>query len=155
MSEKEELKGYILADKIFAWKPNIHYALLFTSDKMIAAKVGGQAKEFMLMIDPGAFAKKAEELKDVSLESILKADKDNFEIPYSDIVNIEIKKSGWKDKIAANRPVPGVITVKGKEEHKFLIAQIKAEALKFKPQKFQECADLLRSILPSKLSIKD
>ena len=150
MAEKEGVKGYILADKIFAWKPNVHYALLFTSDRMIVAKVGGQ-----LTIDLGAFAKKAEELKEVSLESILKADKNNFEIPYSDIVNIEIKKSGWKDKIVANRLVPGVITVKGKEEHKFVIAQIKAEASKFKPQKFQECVDLLRSILPSKLSVKD
>jgi hypothetical protein len=156
MSYREDVKGYILADKIFAWKPNIHYALFFTSNRIVAAKIGGQLKEFALFVDLGVFAKKAEELKDVSIESLLKADKDNFEIPYSEITKAEIRKAGWKDKLAASRfVVPGIITIMGKEEHKFLIAQIRIEGSNYRPQKFEECVDLLRSVLSSKVSIKE
>jgi len=155
MSDREDVKGYILADKIFAWKPNIHYALFFTSNRLAVAKIGGQLKELASIVDLGVFAKKAEELKDVSIEGLLKADKDNFEIPYSEMTNVEIRKAGWKDKLAASRPVPGIITIMGKEEHKFLIAQITIEGSKYRTQKFEECVDLLRSVLSSKVSVKE
>lgn len=155
MSDSEDVKGYILADEIFAWKPNIHYALLFTSNRLVAAKIGGQLKELASILDLGMFAKKAEELKDVSIESLLRADKDNFEIPYSEMTKVEIRKAGWKDKLAASRPVPGIIAIMGKEEHKFLIAQIKIEVSKYTPQRFEECVDLLRSVLSSRLSVKE
>lgn len=152
MSDREVVKRYILADKIFAWKPNIHYALFFTSNRLAVAKIGGQLKELGGF---GVFAKKAEELRDVSIESLLKADKDNFEIPYSEITKVEIRKAGWKDKLAASRPVPGIITITGKEEHKFLIAQIRIEGSEYRAQKFEECVDLLRSVLSSKVSVKE
>lgn len=153
MSDREDVKGYILADKIFAWKPNIHYALFFTSNRLAVAKIEGQLKE-LAFFDFGFFAKKAEELRDVSIESLLKADKDNFEIPYSEITKVEIRKAGWKDKLAASRSLPGIITIVGKEEHKFLIAQLAIEGSKYRPQKFEECVDLLRSVLSSKVSVK-
>lgn len=155
MSDREDVKGYILADKIFAWKPNIHYALFFTSNRLAVAKIGGQLKELASIVDLGMFAKKAEELRDVSIESLLKADKDNFEIPYSEITKVEVREAGWKDKFAASRPVPGIITIMGKEEHKFLIAQLAIEGSKYRTQKFEECVDLLRSVLSSKVSVKE
>lgn len=155
MSDREDVKGYILADEIFAWKPNIHYALFFTSNRLAVAKIGGQLKELASIVDLGMFAKKAEELRDVSIESLLKAHKDNFEIPYSEITKVEIRKAGWKDKLAASRPVPGIITIVGKEEHKFLIAQLAIEGSKYRTQKFEECVDLLRSVLSSKVSAKE
>lgn len=155
MSDREDIKAYILADKIFAWKPNIHYALFFTSNRLAVAKIGGQLKELASIVDLGMFAKKAEELRDVSIESLLRADKDNFEIPYSEISKVEIRKAGWKDKLAASRLVPGIITIMGKEEHKFLIAQVTIEGSKYRTQKFEECVDLLRSVLSSTVSVKE
>jgi hypothetical protein len=88
------------------------------------------------------------------LESLLKADKENFEISYSDIINVEIMKAGWRDKLKTGRPVPGLITIKGREEPQFQIAQIRMSNSKFKPQKLQGCVDLLRSVLSDKLSVK-
>jgi type IV secretory pathway TrbF-like protein len=155
MLEKEEIKGYILADK-FSWKPNIHFALFFTLKRLIVAKVGALFKDFVASAE---YAKKAEELKEVSIESILKADKDNFEIPYTDITDIEIKKAGWKDKLVADFVTIGTLTIKIKDKkgQKFNITKLRIDPSapsKVKPQKLEDCINVVRSVLSDKLSVK-
>jgi len=160
---EEEIEGYILASKVSVWKRNIHYILFFTSKRMIAAKVGGQREELTLIADAFAFARKAEELKDISTESILRADIDNFEIPYSDVINIEIKKAGWKERLMSNVPALSPIgilrmTIKGKEEQKFYITRTERMDPSWpsglRPQGLEDCIKIVNSILPDKLSAK-
>jgi hypothetical protein len=154
----EEIEGYIIAGKMFALKPGIYYALFFTSKRLIAAKVGGQLKDLLGPIALKEYAEKAEELKKVSIESILKADKDNFEIPYIDITSIEVEKAGWKDKLVSDFRSVGTITIKGKEEHRFQIATAlridPSTPSGWKPQKLEDCINVVRSALSDKLSVK-
>ncbi|MGF3573731.1 MAG: hypothetical protein ACQXXG_09990 [Candidatus Bathyarchaeia archaeon] len=152
----EEIKGYFLAEKVFWSKSNIHYALFFTSKRSVAAKVGGQLKDFLGPVAMEEYARKAEALKEVSIESILKADKDNFEIPYTDITHIEVKKAGWKDKLITEMRTIGTMTIKGKEEHKFQITRAfivdPSSPTGLKPQKLEDCIKVIRSVLSDKLS---
>jgi hypothetical protein len=160
---EEKIEGYILAGKVFVRKRNIHYILFFTSERLIAAKVGGQHEELTLIADSCAFARKAEELKDVSIESILKADKDNFEIPYTDITDIEIKKAGWKERLMSNVPalIPiGTmrIRIRDKEEQKFHITRTErmdpSSPSGSRPQVLEDCINIVCSVLSDKLSVK-
>lgn len=154
----EEIKGHIMAGKMFALKPGTYYALFFTSRRLIAAKVGGQLKDMLGPVALREYAEKAEELKEVSIESVLKADKDNFEIPYTDITHIEVKKAGWKDKLVSDMRTIGTITIKEKEEHKFQITRAfivdPSSPTGLKPQKLEDCIKVIRSVLSDKLSVE-
>lgn len=154
----EEVKDYFLAEKIFGLKSNIRYVLFFTARRLIAAKIGGQLKDILGPVALKEYAEKAEELKQVSQESILKADKDNFEIPYSDITNIEIKKAGWKDRLKTDMRGIGTITIKGKEEQKLQITQAfridPSAPSGLRPQRLEDCINVVRSVLSNKLSVK-
>ena len=138
----EEAWGFFWANEIHAFSPNIYYRLLFTPTKLVGAK--GRKEVFPVKASKlnKELEKASEGGEKVSTESILMADKGNFEIPYSTITKIEIRKSpiglAWfrTGKIS-------IFTI-GKKKYKFDIVY---------GQKFEEVVRLVRSALPDKLSI--
>jgi hypothetical protein len=78
-----------------------HIMLCFTENRLIVSKTGGKGKALGVALAFGAIGsglaarsekKKREELKKLTPESVLKADKNNFAIPHSNIVRMEMKK---------------------------------------------------------------
>ena len=120
-------------------------ALFFTSNRVIIAKLAslgsilGMRLAFGLV---GEFlqrhkeAKKEEQLSEFSPESILKADKKNLEIPYTEITQVELFKKWLVGKLLR-------ITV-GKTKRVFIVD---------KPKKLQDCANALRPILGDKMIV--
>jgi len=122
------------------------YALVFSSESFIAAKLGGVLGTTLgysfgitgLAIYNRSRNKKAEKLKDISADEILKADSDNFMIPYQDIVKVEMKKGGMLS--------PTKFTFFTKEKkYAFNLLDKKT---------FKECVDLIQSILQDRVIIK-
>ena len=72
-------------------------------------------------------------------QSVLTANRHNFEIPYSDINKVEMKKSAIGP--ATQRAGKMIIFTHGKKQQFDIIFA----------QKFEDCVDLVRSVLPSKL----
>jgi len=78
------------------------YALVFSSDGVVAAKIGGILGSTMafyfgivgLTLYNRRLSKKEGELKDVSIDEVLNANEDNFMIPYQDVTKVEMKKGG-------------------------------------------------------------
>ena len=74
------------------------FALIFTSDRVIMLKLAG----FLTILAGGlgvigqlydqAVSKKLSELTGMSFDELLRSDKDNYSIPYSDIVKVDMKK---------------------------------------------------------------
>ena len=80
------------------------YYLLFTSSRVIVAKGGSGFMQSLGFFSgsPGLILgsalkdkKKSEELSKLSPGEVLASDKDNFEIPYSDVTKVEVKKPGF------------------------------------------------------------
>lgn len=83
--------------------------LYFTPDRTVVARIGGGGKSMAIGgLLGGALGagiagamqgreakKKGEQYSKVSLESILKADKNNYAIPHSEITEVELKKD-WR-----------------------------------------------------------
>lgn len=74
--------------------------LFFTSNRVIVAKTGNTfAWQYAFgavggIIEKKAIQKRSEEMKKLSVESILTADKKNFDIPYIEVNKVEMKKPG-------------------------------------------------------------
>ena len=74
------------------------FALIFTSDRVIMLKLAG----FLTILAGGlgvigqlydqAVSKKLSELTGMSFDELLLSDKDNYSIPYSDVVKVDMKK---------------------------------------------------------------
>jgi len=90
----------------------IHETLYFTPDRTIVARLSGGKGGVIGGLLGGAVGgaiggvlqqreakKKEEQYSKVSLESILKADKNNYAIPNSEITEVELKKSGKGTKL--------------------------------------------------------
>jgi hypothetical protein len=118
------------------------FALVFTSDRLIVTKLAG-----LLTILGGSLGdmgsllasrltKKTSELAGMPLEEILKADKDNYAIQYSDIVKVDMKKRGLIGS-------PGIIISTATEKHVFVI---------LREEGFRSCVDLVNATLSDKLS---
>lgn len=121
------------------------FLLCFTPKGIIAAKAGGSGMGTTMAfgaigtaVRQHAAGKKVEELKELSAESLLTSDKANFEIPYSDVTKVEMKKGGIMTNSMLRVSTP-------KEEYKFHITEKKL---------FDDQVNLIRSVLPDKLSMK-
>lgn len=115
-------------------------ALYFTSNRVIVAKLGGQALSmafgvFGALAESRMRAKKKEQLSKLSPESVLTADKKNFAIPYSEITKVEFFKKmlGRKIRIIA-----------GAKKHEFGLS---------KPKELESYVNSLRPILADKLVV--
>ena len=104
----EEILGFVDGVKYGsgpAWskKAAKTYQLFFTSNRAIAAKTGGGfLKSLSLtgglvgvgLLDAFKDKEKAEELSKLSPDEVKASDEVNFDIPYSDVVKVEVKKPG-------------------------------------------------------------
>jgi len=124
-----------------AWGGAKKFALVFTSDRLIVAKLAG----FLTLLG-GALggigglydrmaSKKPEELAGMTIEDILKTDKDNYAIPYSEIVKVEMKKGGFISS-------PGVFFNTAKKKHVFVFS---------KKDGYNNCLNLVSVTIPDKL----
>ena len=91
--------------------------------------------------------------KEGSLESILKADKDNFEIPYFEIKKIEMKKASMADKLWSAHRTGYTQTYAGSLEIHTLSKKDRFE-ISSRGQNFEQCVEVVRLVLPEKLVIK-
>jgi len=130
----KERYGSFAVNKIHMVKPNVQYAFIFTRDRLIAAKIGGQSATV-------AQTEKLEELKSMPANTILEADKKNFEIRYDQISKLEVKKSS----IGKSGARSGVIKITGKEKAEYDIAA---------GQVYEDCVQIIQSALPTKLELK-
>lgn len=149
MSEK--VLGSLVVHK-WRWTsllPPKSYTLLFTPNRLIGAKfklfTGGKTQKMVSRILKG-------ELKEVSFESILKADKDNFEIPYSEITQIEMKKISIADKGWSTSRYTWMHS--GTLEIHTLSEMDRFEITIRKGHDFEQCVRIVRLVLPEKLVLK-
>jgi hypothetical protein len=71
-----------------------HEDLFLTKDKVIIARLGGGRQYIIGGIVMGILIdEKDKEVRKISAEDILKADKNNYAIPYSEITKVELKKN--------------------------------------------------------------
>ncbi len=159
-----DIKGSFRVNKVRAIQSNIQYAVLFLSDRMLFAKIGGQFADGGLggaiaggvvggaiggllgsAIDQKMNKKSAEKnekrvrnLAEMSADEVLHLDKNNFELLFGDITTIEMKKSA----ISLNGPRTGVMSIEG----------LRKERLDIAPnQDFEECRRTVAMLLQSKL----
>jgi hypothetical protein len=93
----EELLGVIKAERGY---PKVHEDLFFTPSKVIVARIGGGLAYLLMIVAPlpvladmgNRIVNKDKELRKLNIESILKADKNNYVISDADITKIELKK---------------------------------------------------------------
>jgi hypothetical protein len=123
------------------------WSLVFTSSRMIASKISGTLGVALSGLsgvlgevgraDINRRVKEmAEDIPGMSAEDILNADKDNFAVPYSDIVKVETKKGGLLSPTSL----------------KFSTTDKKYQFNILKKEKFDEYVELVRTILPGKVS---
>jgi hypothetical protein len=139
------------------------YGLYFTPNRMVVAKTGfGKIPKWYVLLLAAAWfffglmglfwffllslpflyirsrraRKKLRELGKLPPENILMADEKNFELPYHDIIRVEMRKRRLlRDKIT-------ILTRRGKHEFHIL-----------KKREFEKYVDLIRSILPNKIYV--
>jgi len=114
--------------------------LYITSNRLIIAKLGGQALSmafgvFGALAESRMRAKKKEQLSKLSPESVLTANKKNFAIPYTDVTKVEMSKGFLGQKIT--------ITV-GAKKHKFAPS---------KRKEFDDYVNVLQPLLGDKLTV--
>jgi hypothetical protein len=100
MTEEEILGVLVAEEQRKKLRPAFRCHMFFTNNRLIVTKREA-LKEFASFF-AGGFAgywlaiqsdkKKAEKIKELSPDDILKADKENYEIPYSEISKVELKK---------------------------------------------------------------
>ncbi len=121
------------------------YALVFSPESLIAAILGGVLGTTIghsfgntgLSIYNKTMSKKAEKPKEISTDDILKADSHSFMIPYRDITKVEMKKGGMLFPI----------------KFTFLTAGNKFTFKLLDKNKFNDCVELMKSILPDKAEV--
>lgn len=121
------------------------YAIVFYLESLVAAKLGGVLGTTIghsfgitgLAIYNRNMSKKAEKLKDIPIDEVLRADRDNFMIPYQDITKVEMKKGGMLS--------PTKFT--------FITADDKFTFNLLDREKFNDCVELIKSILPNKADV--
>lgn len=138
----EQILGFIKCEAM-----GKYYDLYFTSNRMIAAKTASPIGWFIAFgaivgaIGAGiaklTAKKRSEQLKNLSAESIFKADKKNFEIPYAEITKVEMKKAG----IISEAKISIFTHTK---KYVFIM---------WKKKEFDAYESLVRSVLPDRLSI--
>ena len=154
----EEIIGSFVVDKMrsWIWKSLLYpkmFMFVFTRNRLIGAKIGRKLilsdRKTRKMFDRISM----EGHKEGSLESILEADKDNFEIPYSEIKKIEMKKASIADKLWSAHRTGYTKTYAGTLEIHTLSKKDKFEISSFR-QDFEQCVEVVRLVLPEKLVLK-
>jgi len=145
----EKVLGIMIGEELLGkrFRPDPRRSIFFTTNRLIVAE-RGTLKEFASFFAGGFLGywlairsdkKKAEKLKQLSPEAILKADEENYELPYTTASDVEVKKYSrlmW--------PYSTEIRFKTQEkEHKFRLKSIK----------FRDVVDLLHSVLHEKVSV--
>jgi len=143
---EEEILGVLVAEE---QRKKLHPAfrchLFFTNNRLIVTRrealkefagffVGGLAGYWLAIQSD---KKKAEKIKELSPDEILKADKENYEIPYSEISKVELKKYSklmW--------PYSSEI---------WIYTQEKESKFRLKAIKYEELQQLLNSVLREKV----
>ena len=96
--------------------------------------------------------KRREELEKLSIESVLKADKRNFIIPYSSIQKVEMKKRRFvgEIKIIVDQKLDrSMMKKKDKATGKDVYWYIR----QFEKTNFEDYVNLVRSVLPNKVIV--
>jgi hypothetical protein len=142
---------------------NVDYSMLFFSDRVIFYKVGGQTSGDIAAVALGGAVggalggligsaisskmgkgKEQEErikkFNELTPEELVKSDKSNFEILYSDIQKVEIKKS----VMGVNGLRTGTVSISGAKNEKVDICA---------GQNFDACVGIVRSFLAGKVGI--
>ncbi len=123
------------------------WALVFTDRRLVVSKIsgtlgvalsamGGVLGDVARADVRSKVEERSEEAKTVSVEEILKADKENFAIPYEEIQTVEMKKGGLLSATSFSFHT---------EEKKYTFN------LKEK-KRFREYAEMVKKILPNKVS---
>ena len=131
-------------------------ALFFSSNRLIVAKtVGGKWRfalaSFGVWGEDAADSRakqKAEKLRELSPESILKADKNNFAIPYSDITKVEMKKGG---RMRGSKLK--VFTDTKKYDFRIFSKRALAGFVYREHKEIEDQVNLVRSVLSDRLSV--
>jgi len=138
---KEEILGRVEVEDKWGNLLNV----VFTSNRIIVARLATILPHLILPAlfgGPGDWRKERRERREeygrLSAESILKADEKNFEISYTEIVKVEMKKPG---------------TFRGAKIKIFTSNKTYEFTSKEKKDLFDERINLVRSVLPDKLSI--
>jgi len=148
MSEK--VLGIIRVNRP-AFARTITETLFFTPDRVIVARTsGGFGGMLFGVIGAGIEAaitarkgkKKEKEYLELSLESVLKADKNNFAIPNSEVTKIELK-SRRRFHITTS-----------KKKHEWYAGPILPEEKGKKVRYPEDYEDILRPVFGDKLSVK-
>jgi len=136
----------------------IYETLFFTPDRTIVARLGGGKGGVIGGLLGGAVGgaiggvleqreakKKAEQYSEVSLESILKADKNNYAILNSEVTEVELKKYG---KVAK-------INIKTTTKHgKAMYGETKWQTMEAWKDVGEKYENMLRTIFKDKLIAK-
>jgi hypothetical protein len=111
---------------------------------MVAAKLAG----FLTILAGGlgdagdVFARwrsvKTRDLASMSIEDILRSDKDNYALKYSDIIKVEIVKPRFFGQ-------GGILIHLAKERHSFVMLT---------EEGFRNCVELVSAVMPGKSSIR-
>jgi hypothetical protein len=140
----EEIKGVVqVARPKFGFITKIIYeSLCFTTERLIVAQSESLESDGVLGTTLGYWwaSKKQKELAEaaskLSPEDILKAHKENYDIPYSNITKVELIK-GFRYSVKV---------FEGTKKHQWYID-------KDKKTQFENSINLVQSMLPGKLSI--
>jgi len=81
---------------------------------------------------------KTRDLAGTSIEDILRSDKDNYALKYSDIMKVEMVKPRFLGQ-------GGILIYLAKERHNFVMLT---------EEGFRNCADLVSAVMPGKSSIR-
>jgi len=136
----ERVLGIISVFRRFFGRGTVLEELYLTADMVIVARIGGGS----LLIWPLAtwfrVGKKEEKLAELSVEELLKADKNNFAIYNSEIRKVELKKHGLEVEI-------NIITNEKKYEWHVRGSPRKKNA------KIEDYEKILELVFPDKLSV--
>jgi hypothetical protein len=146
----EEVLGSVKVSRItHMGYGSVREILYFTTDRMVVARISGGKGGVLFGAVGGAIEgvqqqkeaeKKGEQYNKLSLEDILKADKNNYAVPNSEIIEVELKKD-WR-AISLN-----IKTTKKYGETKWHIEGLWNDA-------GEEYGNMLRPIFAEKLIVK-
>ena len=141
----EEVFGCFGIQRVRALAPNINYILLLTSDRLVAAKFGSvkdSLSAFGMEIPkiPGLAEVGGKIMLDT--QTALAADKNNFELSYSYITKVEMKKNciSFSDMGGALADKMVIFTHEKKQGFEII-----------RGQEFEDCVNLVRSVLSDKV----
>ncbi len=158
----EASKRSFIVNKI-GWTKSIRYSLLFIKGRILFLRLLGPSDTEGTIAVTGAVVggavgaaignvlektlreslielevDKPESLNEVSVDELIKMDKENFEIYYEDISKIEMKEPTTKLEKSFSS---GMLFIEEKKTYKFNIAP---------NQRFEECVEIVRSIIAEK-----